>query len=226
MTHPASRNSLFQRLIQLAPELSPDCERVTLKAGLLPAELTEGDGCMYFPDESLLGLTASSTAQQGVSLALLGCHHVWSPQRARSIGLQAQVLLPGHALRVPEVLLRGAGPHLATWWLQEAASAQALLAQMAQMVFCVKHHQAEQSLASWLLLAQRHSQGVALHMPELPWRAWLGWTPEVWQRAWDTLESQQAVALVRSDEGGVIQLKDLTPLSSLACRCHQTHQLY
>ncbi len=222
MTHPASRNSLFQSLLQLAPELLSDCARVSLKAGPWPAELAEDDGCLYFPEDSLWGLSTSSGAPQGVRLALLGCHHVWSPQRACSSGLRAEVLVPGQALRVSESLVRAAGARTATWWLQEAASAQALLAQMARMVFCAQHHQAAQSLASWLLLAQQHSPSAALRLPERPWRAWLAWRPEVWQSAWDTLESQQAVALVRLEEGDVMALKALAPLSTLACPCHQT----
>ncbi|MFN5254901.1 MAG: hypothetical protein ACK5BY_03555, partial [Limnohabitans sp.] len=72
MTHPASRNSLFQSLLQLAPELLSDCARVSLKAGPWPAELAEDDGCLYFPEDSLWGLSTSSGAPQAVRLALLG----------------------------------------------------------------------------------------------------------------------------------------------------------
>lgn len=131
MTELASNNSLLQRLQQLAPELLPACERVPLKVGPWPAQSAAGDGCMYFPDDSLLGLSASSGAQQGVRLALLGCHNMWSPQLALSTGLQAEVLVPGHALRLSEARVRAVGPPLAYWWLQEAASAQQLMAQMA-----------------------------------------------------------------------------------------------
>ena len=236
MTELASNNSLLQRLQQLAPELLPACERVPLKVGPWPAQSAAGDGCMYFPDDSLLGLSASSGAQQGVRLALLGCHNMWSPQLALSTGLQAEVLVPGHALRLSEARVRAVGPPLAYWWLQEAASAQQLMAQMAHMVFCAKHHSAVQNLASWLWLAQHHSPHSPLHIPVQPWRAWLAWTPEVWKSAWDTLESQQAVALVQPrpsrsgqtppkpiglDEWGEIQVQALASLSAWACPCHQ-----
>jgi hypothetical protein len=154
----------------------------------------------------------------------LGCQSVWSPEQALASGLQAQVLVAGGAFRLPEKALHAASQPLATWRLQLAASSQQLLAQMAQVSFCARHHTPEQSLASWLLMAWYNSPGHALQMPVASLQAGFGFAPGMWQRAWQTLHSRGAVALAEQGTLAEISPPLLVSLTGLACVCYQKLQ--
>lgn len=228
MTHPPSLNPLVQRLLLDAPELMSSLERVHLALGPWPEPSEEGGHFLYFPEDALLGVSAlvqPHRVAQGVRLSWLGCRGVWSPQQALGNGLQAQVLSAGGAVRVPEWVLHASDKAMANWWLQVAASSQQLVTQMAQMSFCTRHHTAEQSLASWLLMAWYNSPGHALQMPVASLQGGFGFSPEKWQRAWQTLHKQGAVVLAGSGDCVEIAPRLLAPLSGLACACHQKLQL-
>jgi hypothetical protein len=216
----------MQRLQQAAPELVSACERLELKPGLWPGPDGTADGCLYFPETGLLALSFPSSARgfstpQSARLALLGCHSVWSSRQAQDSDFLAEVLVPGHAMRVSEAALRAVDTSLAKWWLQVAASNQHLIAQMARLAMCAQNHSAPQSLASCLLIAQDNSSSMLLQMPMVAWRDWLGWASNAWQSAWDVLESQGAVTQMGQGESAKIQIKALGVLSGLACNCHQ-----
>ncbi len=231
MIHPPSPNSLMQRLQQAAPELRSVCERVDLKPGPWSSPVGMADDGLYFPETGLLALsmrsaTGGSSAPFSARLALLGCHSVWSPRQAQDSDFLAQVIVPGHAMRVSEAVVRAVEIPLANWWLQVAASNHHLISQMARMALCTKHHSAPQSLASCLLTAQHNSGVSPLQMPMVAWREGLGWAPDAWQSAWDALERQGAVAQVGQGASAKIQIKDLEGLSGLACGCHPMSPLY
>lgn len=226
-----STNSLMQRLQQAAPELLSACERVDLQPGPWPGPNDKASDSLYFPETGLLALSLPSPV--GVSwtshsarLALLGCHSVWSPRQAQDSDFLAKVLVPGHAMRVSNAVVRAVEVPLAKWWLQVAASNQQLMAQMARMALCVQNHSAAQSLASCLLMAQQNSCASPLQMPMLALRDWLGWAPDVWRSVCDALESQGAVALMGQGASATIQIKALGVLSGLACSCHQKSSVY
>lgn len=224
MTHPHSTNSLLQLLQKSSPELMTAFERVSLVAGQCPEPPADSDGCLYFLEDGLLALSVTSTdggASAG-QLALLGCHHVWSPRQMEVSHLQVRVLVAGHALRVSEALLRRANSPLAMWWLQVAASTQKLMNQMAHMAACRLHHSAQENLASWLLIARHNSPEGQLQMPMMALRDWLGMSAETWQRAWQGLQHQEALDLVGQGASATIQIKAPSALSGLACACHQT----
>ena len=223
----------MQRLLQAAPELGSSCERVDLQLGPWSSPDGMADDGLYFPETGLLALSLSlpsaaggSSAPFSARLALLGCHSVWSPRQAQDSDFLAQVIVPGHAMRVSEAVVRAVEMPLANWWLQVAASNQHLIAQMARMALCTQNHSPPQSLASWLLTAQHNSGVTPLQMPMVVWRDGLGWAPDAWQSAWDALESQGAVAQVGQGASAKIQIKDLDGLSGLACGCHPMTPLY
>ncbi len=188
------------------------------------------DDCLYFPETALLALSlppsmGGSSTPQSARLALLGRHSVWSPRQALSSDFLAEVLVPGHAMRVSDSMVRAVKTPLATWWLQVATSNQHLISQMARMTLCAQKHSAPQSLASWLLMAQHNSGASPLQMPMVTLRDWLGWAPHTWQSAWGALESQGVVALMGQGLSAKIQIKALEA-SGLACACHQVAKLY
>lgn len=227
MIHTPSSNSLLQALQRWAPELRPACQRVDLLPGLWPgADNADGDD-LVFPETGLLTLSWPSSvdgsrAPHSTQLAFLGCHSAWSPRQAKASGFLAQVLVPGHAMRVSEARVRASDVPLAEWWLQVAGSHQQLVAQMARMALCAQGHSAVQRLASCLLIARHHSATAALQMPVAALREGLGWTPQAWHSAWHALKSHDAVLLIGQGASASIQIKDLTALSGLACACHQT----
>lgn len=170
----------MQRLLQAAPELGSSCERVDLQLGPWSSPDGMADDGLYFPETGLLALSlpsaaGGSSAPFSARLALLGCHSVWSPRQAQDSDFLARVIVPGHAMRVSEAVVRAVEMPLANWWLQVAASNQHLIAQIARMALCTQNHSAPQSLASWLLTAQHNSGVTPLQMPMLVWRDGLGW---------------------------------------------------
>lgn len=227
LTHPLSPNTLVQSLLLAAPDLLPDLEPVRLERGPW-TETRSGDAqFLYFPEDALLGVSAQPMPHPlpyALRLSWLGCRSVWSPSQALASGLQAKVLVAGGAFRLPESALRVAGKPLAPWHLKVAASSQQLITQMAQVSFCARHHTAEQSLASWLLMAWYNCPGRALEMPVVSLEAGFGFAPEMWQRAWQSLHNQGAVAL--SDQGTLAEITPhlLAPLIRAACACYQKLQ--
>lgn len=227
VTPPPTPNSLLRLLQQTAPERLSGAVRVRLSPGPWPEPSAASEGFLYFPEAGLLGLSVSAAdgpvrQGSGVRLALLGHHQVWVPGQALDTPVQAQVLVPGHALRVPQALLHGTDKPLAAWRLQVAASSQKLMTQMARMAACAQHHSASQSLASWLLMARHHCRGDALQMPMRAWRDWLGLPPEVWDSAWQTLQAAGGVALRGQGPAARIQIGSPALLAGQACACHQT----
>ena len=224
MTHPLSPNPLVQSLLRAVPELLPNLEPVRLERGPWPEKLLGGGPFLFFPEDALLGVSAQlqpNGLPHGVRLSWLGCRSVWSPEQAQASGLQAEVLVAGGAFLLPEAALHAANQALAPWRLQLAASFQQLITQMAQVSFCARHHTAAQSLASWLLMAWYNSPGHALQVPVNNLQAGFGFAPETWQRAWQTLHNQGAVAL--ADQGTLAEITPplLAPLTGVACACHQ-----
>lgn len=228
MTHPNSPNSLIQGLLLAAPELLSVLERVRLNAGPWPKDSGDGSHFLYFPENALLGLSSPPSptgAPNAAPLAWLGCQGVWSAQQALASGLQAQVMVAGWAVRVPEAALLAAEKLLSSWGLQMAASSQRLVSQMAQMSFCVRHHTSEQRMASWLLMAWQHSSGQVLQMPVASLQAGFSLAPDAWQQAWQSLHDQGAVSLTDQGAWAEIQSRLLPPLSGLACGCHHKMQV-
>ena len=229
LTHPLSPNPLVQSLLLAVPELLPNLEPVRLERGPWTEKPSGGGQFLYFPEDALLGVSAQhkpNGVPLGVRLSWLGCRSVWSPEQAQASGLQAEVLVAGGAFRLHEAALHAVNQPLAPWRLQLAASFQQLITQMAQVSFCARHHTAEQSLASWLLMAWYNSPGHALQMPVASLQAGFGFAPETWQRAWQTLHSQGAVAL--SDQGTLAEITPhvLAPLTGVACACYQKLQAH
>lgn len=225
MIHTPSSNSLLQALQRWAPELGPACQRVDLQPGPWPgADPTDQDD-LVFPETGLLSLSRPASVDvsrtpHSTPLAFLGCHSVWSPRQAQASGFLTQVLVPGHAMRVSEARVRASDVPLAEWWLQVAGSHQQLVTQMARMALCAQTHSAAQRLASCLLIARHHSATAALQMPVAALREGLGWTPQVWRSAWQTLESQGAVTQSGQGDSATLEVQSWTALSDGACACH------
>ena len=229
LTHPLSPNPLVQSLLLEVPALLPNIEPVRLERGPWTEKPSGGGQFLYFPEDALLGVSAQLKPpglSHGVRLSWLGCRSVWSPEQAQASGLRAEVLVAGGAFRLPEAALHAASQPLAPWRLQLAASSQQLITQMAQVSFCARHHTAEQSLASWLLMAWYNSPGHALQMPVASLQAGFGFAPKAWQRTWQTLHSQGAVALSDQDTVAEITPHLLAPLTGVACACYQKLQAH
>jgi hypothetical protein len=229
LTPTLSPNPLVQSLMLAVPDLLPNLEPVRLERGPWSEQPSGGGQFLYFPEDALLGVSAQrkpNGALLGVRLSWLGSRSVWSPEQAQASGLQAEVLVAGGAFRLPEAALHTANPPLAPWRLQLAASSQQLITQMAQVSFCARHHTAEQSLASWLLMAWYNSPGYALQIPVASLQAGFGFAAETWQRAWQMLHNQGAVALV--DQGTLAEITPqlLAPLTGVACACYQKLQAH
>jgi hypothetical protein len=221
----------MQHLLHAAPGLLSACERVELQSGPWPGPDAQDDDGLYFPETGLLALSLPTSGNRSKTahstrLALFGCHSVWSPRQALTSDFLAEVLVPGHAMRVSDAVLRSVDVPLAKWWMQVAASNQHLIYQMARMALCAQNHSPPQRLASCLLMAQLNSAARPLQMPMAAMRDWLGWPPDTWRNAWDALDSQGAVVQMGQGTSVTMQIKALGALTGLACSCHQMVRQY
>lgn len=214
------RNTLLQRLQRNLPPSVPPFKRVRLVVGPWLAE----SGQVYFPEEGLIGLSSPSTQAMP---AVVGPHGCWLhlDQDSQWPQLQAQVLLPGHALCVPWSVL-AAAPEQAQACLWQAASAsQQLMQQMAQWAYCTQHHATTQRLASWLLACLDHTGDAACRMDAAAVLQGLGVSAAEGQASLLALQAQAALVLEDNPAGapGARSVRCLEPhkLAALACACHQ-----
>lgn len=97
-----------------------------------------------------------------------------------------------------------------------SCSTSSLIEQMAQTAFCMRHHNATQRLASWLLirLAQYGGGSLSLAMDALP--VSMRQPAQALQDALSALQDQQTVQV----KGGGVHVIDAACLANVACRCH------
>lgn len=215
-----STNTLLRSLHWPSPDSVGLLERVSLAIGPWPALSSGAEAQVYFPEQGLIALSAPGAAHQRVRLALLGCQSCWVPGYWSASGMQAHVLVAGHAWRMPWSVLESEPQRWGPLLLQAAAASQQLVRQMAQTTFCAQHHSATERLASWLLIAMAQAGTSAMHLPLDALREWMRLPESELSLATHHLVAHGGMVL----EGvpGDQRVCGLSPdkLTALACACH------
>lgn len=202
-------------MLQDAPTpLSVSVERVVLAPGPLPLEATSP--FVYFPQDALLSLVQAHPAHDAVDVAVVGRHACVGPSELWGAPMQAVVLVPGHACRLDWSQVKQDPTLYGPWLWHATAVTHGLIEQMAQTAFCMRHHNATQRLASWLLisLAQYGGASLSLAMDVLP--VSMRQPAQALQDALSALQDQQAIQV----QDGVVHVIDAACLAGVACRCH------
>jgi len=137
--------------------------------------------------------------------------------------MQAMVMVPGHAYRLDWRHVKQDARMYGAWLWHTTAVTHGLIEQMAQMAFCMRHHNATQRLASWLLisLAQSGDSSLSLPVNTLPWS--IRQCAESLPAVLTALQNQQGIEV----RGAVLHVLDEARLAGAACRCHTmvTHSI-
>jgi len=210
-----TRNSLLDLMLQTAPpKPTVQPERVFLKQGAM--ELDESSAFVYFPEDALLSLRQISPAHDAVDVAVVGRHACVGPSELWGTQMQAVVMISGHAYRLDWTQLKQDTHVYGTWLWHTTVVTHGLIEQMAQTAFCVRHHNATQRLASWLLTSLAQHGGTSLHLPVDAVPLSIRQPMSSWHEVLDKLQNQQAIEV----QDTAIHVLDAMRLAGAACRCH------
>jgi hypothetical protein len=147
-----TQNSLLNLMLQTAPPaFAVQPERVFLQQG--PLDLAASGSFVYFPQDALLSLSQVSPVHDAVNVAVVGQHACVGPAELWGAQMQAEVMVAGHACRLDWSQVKQDDRVYGLWLWHTTVVTHGLIEQMAQTAFCVRHHNATQRLASWLLIA-------------------------------------------------------------------------
>lgn len=148
-------NHLLARLSDNALErLLPDLEPIELTLGKVLHEPGQKQVFAYFPTNSIVALVYHTAHGESTKVAMTGCDGMVGVVQilgSDASNMLAMVQTSGGAWRIRTTALRREffrGSELMTQCLRYA---QLLMAHMAQLVVCSRHHRLEQQLCRWLL---------------------------------------------------------------------------
>lgn len=222
-----TNNTLLQKMLLEIPGTAADLERIHVKTGLWLAEPSQHTDWAYFPDNSLVSLSAVRPALDRVTMAVVGHRGFWFSNMFAGTPLQAQVLQAGDLYRLDWRRLQNDPQRFAPWLVSTAEASQRLIRQMSQMAFCASHHTPVERLASWMLVCLQEMGPTSrpLCLDDLPddLRA----HEEAFQAAGGALATMGAgadrVGLSLLDNDGMPPKAwslDPASLKPLACACH------
>jgi hypothetical protein len=210
-----TQNSLLDLMLQTAPPtFAVQLERVFLQQG--PMDLVASASFVYFPQDALLSLAQVSPVHDAVNVAVVGRHACAGPAELWAAQMQAVVMVPGHVYRLDWSQVKQDAHVYGQWLWHTTVITHALIEQMAQTAFCVRHHNATQRLASWLLIALAQHGGSSLQLPLDAVPLSIRQPTHAWADVLDTLQNQQAIEV----QGAGIRVLDAGRLAGTACRCH------
>lgn len=187
---------------------------VELPAGPFALSTMSEEGVAYFPMGAIISLGAPHSSQVP---AVVGCHACLLPMPIEAGVLQADVMVPGHALRVDWRPVREDPQRYGAWLWATTSATQALIRQMALWALCAGQHTPTQVVASWLLTCGMQSSQTDLRLN------WMALPPAVRLAIQGMQASPTDMPLLQSVEviDGVLQASDWLQLRTLACSCHQ-----
>jgi hypothetical protein len=210
-----TQNSLLDLMLQTAPPtFAVQLERVFLQQG--PLDLVASGSFVYFPQDALLSLAQVSPVHDAVNVAVVGQHACVGPAELWGAQMQAEVMVAGHACRLDWSQVKQDDRVYGPWLWHTTVVTHGLIEQMAQTAFCVRHHNATQRLASWLLIALAQHGGSSLHLPLDAVPLSIRQPTHSWTDVLDTLQNQQAIEV----HGAGMRVLDAGRLAGTACRCH------
>jgi hypothetical protein len=210
-----THNSLLDLMLKDAhTALKLPLERVALQQG--PLSMGASNPFVYFPEDALLSLAQVRPAHDAVDVAVVGRHACVGPSELWGSQMQAMVMVPGNAYRLDWSHVKQDAHVYGAWLWHTTAVTHGLIEQMAQMAFCMRHHNATQRLASWLLISLAHSGDSSLCLPVDALPLSIRQRTETLPAVLTALQNQQALEV----QGATLRVLDAGRLAGAACRCH------
>jgi len=221
---PAAPDPRHNRLLASLPEadlelLRPYLEPVVLKLGQVLCESGAAMTHGYFPTTAVVSLQYVTEAGASAEIAVVGMEGiVGTPlfMGGGSTPSRAMVQSAGQAYRISGPALRMAFAQSVPVMRVLLRYTQALIAQMAQLAVCNRHHKLDQQLCRWLLLSLDRHAGSELVATQEQIANMLGVRREG--------VTEAALALQRADlisyHRGRIDVLDRHGLEQRSCECY------
>jgi CRP-like cAMP-binding protein len=213
------------RLLAVMPQaaldrLLPDMTLVSLHAGGVLYDQDTDLTHLYFPVDTIVTLLLKLEGRHATKVAVVGYEGVvgvsaflgGSPPPGR-----AEVLRPGHALKIPAASLKAEFDRMGPVMHLLLRYTQSLVTQMAQTAVCNRHHVVEQQICSWLLTCMDRMQGRELAVTQEVIAGMLGVRREGVTGGARALREAGLFAYSR----GRISALDREGLQARACECYQ-----
>jgi CRP-like cAMP-binding protein len=223
-TEPLANDPRRNNLLASLPDadlqrLRPWLEPIDLQAGQVLYESGVVLGHGHFPISAIVSLQYVTESGASAQIAVVGNEGIVGIplfMGGGSTPSRAVVQTAGAALRIPGHALREAFANSAPLMKQLLRYTQALIAQMAQVAVCNRHHALDQQLCRWLLLSLDRHVGNELLVTQEQIAHMLGVRREGVTEA--ALALQRA-ELIRYRRGHIVVL-DRQGLERRSCECY------
>lgn len=197
----------------------PQLEAVDLRLGQVMVESGQAWSHVYFPTTAVVSLLRQM--EDGSSAEIAGCGRegvvgISLFMGGESATSRAVVQVAGRGFRLPASILREAFARSGPVLQLLLRYTQALIAQMAQMAACNRHHALEQQLCRWLLLNLDRVGCRELPFTQERIAHLLGVRREGVTVAAQSLQRAKAIRYTR----GHITVLDRSSLLALSCECY------
>ena len=218
---PKIRNNI---LCSLAPDemerLAPHLKSINLAHGDILFDVGDTIDLVYFPNEAMISVVASTVAGQTAESGVIGWEGVGGvevlmgdPQSLNRHIIQ----LPGEALAAPTAVVQAEFARGGNLQRSTLAFVRALIAQMSQTVLCNRLHIAEKRLAKWLLMCHDRAPGDVLHITQEFAALMLGSNRVSVTQAAIQLQDRSLIEYTR----GRITIVDREGLETFCCECYE-----
>jgi diguanylate cyclase (GGDEF)-like protein/PAS domain S-box-containing protein len=217
----AGENKLLARLT--APEIDrllPHLEAVELTAGQILQEAGQKHPYAYFPISGIVVLIQLTEDGRTAKIAMTGNDGLVGIIQllgAETSAARAVVQTAGHAWRIRPDALRAEFVRGAGLMNQCLRYAQLLMAHVAQLVVCNRHHRLEQQLCRWMLFSTDRLPGGQIDCTQELIAAMLGVRRQGISEASAQMEADGIIRRQR----GQITIIDRPQLEQRACECYR-----
>lgn len=213
-------NQLLSKLSESAlVRLMPNLELVSLSSGQLVHEPGQSQEFVYFPSTCIVALLHATTQGESARVAITGCEGVVGIVQllgGNVAGMKAMVQNAGQAWRLASTHFKTEYFRASSLMTQCMRYAQLLIAQMAQLAVCGRHHRLEQQLCGWLLQTLDRLPGCEIESTQEMIASLLGVRRQGISEASAKLESEGAI----SHRRGRISVLDRALLEQISCECY------
>ncbi|MEO8074134.1 MAG: Crp/Fnr family transcriptional regulator [Acidobacteriota bacterium] len=220
-TSRSTRNSILNNLPEEDYQrLLPDLELVDLPHGQFIYRPDEQIKQVYFPNNSMVSLIATTPEGQSAEVGVIGFEGIVGSDvlmGVDSTSNESIVQLAGGALRIGANVLKEEFNKGVAFHDLSLRFIHNLMAQISQTALCNRLHTVEERLSRWLLMCRDRSEDDIMHLTQEFLAIMLGT-----QRATVTVAAihLQSANLIKYSRGNII-VTDRKGLEEFTCECYQ-----
>lgn len=200
--------------------LAPYLQLHHIETGQVLCDVGADLEAVYFPVTTAVSLQYLSTAKMTLGVAEIGREGVICADvvgGGSAMPRRVLVYRGGFAYRLDAARFADACDTSPAVRRQVFMRVQMVLAQIAQTVFCSRHHGMQHQLCRWLLIAQERSRSIEIPVTHGMLGQILGVRRET---VTDTTQTLHKLGLIHQHRGSIV-LTDLANLERAACSCHR-----